>query len=157
MKQNDAVFSAVCSVLGRDDFNGAVELSKTERDEVVNIVTTGIMSGKVDFSDEARGKYDTEKKIKSYVVGMVSNHLRKDKRMNGGVKYETKNPGSRAGSGDDTLKALKALRSTLTDATEIEQVEAAIAARTEEIRASKQKAVEINVNALPEQFRHLVK
>lgn len=157
MKQNDAVFQAVCQVLGADGFDGAVELGENERKEVVTIVTAGILSGHVDFSAEARSKYDTESKVRTYVVGMVSNHLRKDKRMNGGVKYETRNPGSRAGSGDDTLRALKALRSTLTSDSDIAQIDEAINARMQELQAAKAKKIEINVEALPAEFRHLVK
>jgi len=115
MKQNEAVFQAVCAVLDRSTFSSAVQLTKEQRNTVIEMVTQGIVSGVVDFSDEAKAKYDTEAKIKSYTTGMVSNHLRKDKRLNGNVEYEIKNPGSRAGSGDGTLKALKALRSTCID------------------------------------------
>ena len=157
MKQNDAVFQAVCSVLGQDSFDSAVVLSKEQRDSVVSIVTTGILAGTVDFSTEAQEKHDTPVKVKSYTTGMVSNHLRKDKRLNGSVKYEIKNPGNRAGAGDPTLKALKALRSTITDAEQLAQIDEAIGNREAEVLASKQKAVSINIEALPEEFRHLVK
>jgi hypothetical protein len=156
MKQNDAVFQAVCSVLDAKSFDSAVELTKEQRDSVVNIVTQGIVGGQVDFSDEAKAKYDTEAKIKSYTGGMVSNHLRKDKRLNGNTKYEIKNPGSRAGSGDPALKALKALRSTITDPENLAAVDEAIANRTAEVQASKQKTVVIDPEALPEHLRHLL-
>jgi hypothetical protein len=157
-KQNDAVFAAVCQVLGQDGFDGAaVELTNEQRATVIGMVTTGIMSGSVDFSAEAKAKHDTEAKIKSYTTGMVSNHLRKDKRLNGGEKYQTKNPGSRAGSSDEQLKALRALKTTLTTSDDIQAVDKAIATRLAEIQITKMKTVEINVNALPEAFRHLVK
>ena len=155
MKQNDAVFGACVIVLGQDSFSTAVELTKEQRIQVVAMVTDGIMSGKVDFSAEARAKHDTEAKVKGYVGGMVSNHLRKDKRLNGGEKYEAKAPGSRAGSGDEQLKALKALRASLTEASDIASVDTAIEARLSEITVK--KTVAINIDALPEEFRHLVK
>lgn len=156
MKQNDAVFQAVCSVLNVNGFDGAVELSKDQRESVISMVTEGIVAGKVDFSAEARAKHDTPEKVKSYTTGMVSNHLRKDKRLNGGEKYEIKKPGSRAGSGDATLKALKALQTTVdADSESWHQIEAAIYERTTEL--SKKKEVTINIDALPEEFRHLVK
>jgi len=157
MKQNDAVFQAVCGVLDAQSFDSAVELTKEQRDSVVSIVTQGIMGGQVDFSTEAKAKYDTEAKVKSYTGGMVSNHLRKDKRLNGNTTYEIKNPGSRAGSGDSTLKALKALRTTIADKDQLASIDEAITNRTAEVAASKQKAVTIDVNSLPEAFRHLVK
>ena len=157
IKQNDSVFQAVCSVLGQDGFENAVELTKDQRGLVIGIVTQGIMSGEVDFSSEAKLKYDTEAKVKSYTNGMVSNHLRKDKRLNGDIKYIIKNPGSRAGQGDDQLKALKALRSTLTDITQQTSVDTAIANRSKEIAATKVKTVTVDMSFLPEEFKHLVK
>lgn len=157
MKQNDAVFSAVCKVLGKDGFNDAVILSKEQRDEVVAIVTQGIINGSVDFSTEAKAKHDTEAKIKSYTTGMVSNHLRKDKRLNGGVKHEIKNPGSRAGNSDEQVKALKALRSSVTSPEQIRLVDEEIEKRMNELKAVKAKTVEINIDLLPEHLRHLVK
>lgn len=157
MKQNDAVFQAVCSVFDVKSFDSAVELNKEQRESVVAIVTAGILDGTVDFSAEARLKHDTEQKVKSYTGGMVSNHLRKDKRLNGNTTYEIKNPGSRAGSGDNVLKALKALRSTLADAEQLASIDEAISNRAAELQASKQKAVSIDINALPEEFRQLVK
>ena len=156
MKQNDAVFQAVCSVLDFTSFDSAVKLTKDERANVIAIVTEGIIAGKVDFSTEARAKYDTPAKVKGYTKGMVDNHLRKDKRLNGGEKYEAKNPGSRTSSGDPTLKAMKALQATVEkDSENWHQIEAAIYKRTMEL--SVKKTAVIDINALPEEFRHLVK
>lgn len=117
---------------------------------------SGFTNGTVELSAEAAAKYDTEAKLKSYTQGLVSNWLRKDVRLNGGSKYETKNPGSRAGSGDDTVKALRALRSTLTNADQIAEVEMEIAARIAAFKASKTPKVEINAELIPENLRHLV-
>ena len=157
-KQNDAVFQAVCSVRYCDSFDDVVILTKEEKAFVITMVTNGIISGGVDFSAEAKAKYDTEAKIKGYVGGMVSNHLRKDKRLNGNVKYEAANPGSRAGQGDEQLKALKALRSTLTDASDLASIDEAITTRLAEVSVKKAAAAAtINIDALPEEFRHLVK
>ena len=55
-------------------------------------------------------KYSTIEKMRSYASGLVNNWFRKDIRLNGGMKYEVKNPGSRQGAGDQQLKALKTLR-----------------------------------------------
>jgi hypothetical protein len=157
MKQNDAVFQAVCSVLGQDGFDSAVVLTDTQRAEVISMVTKGLIDGTVDFSAEAKAKHDTPAKVKSYTTGMVSNHLRKDKRLNGGVKYEIKNPGSRAGSSDEQLKALKLLQAQYESGSEAwHEIEAAIADRTTQINAAKKKTDEINVEALPEHLRYLI-
>jgi len=50
-------------------------------------------------------------KLRSYCSGLQSNWLRKDTRLNGGVKYVAKNPGSRAGSTDPKALA-DAIRAT---------------------------------------------
>lgn len=159
MSQKECVFAAVTAFLEENDrlheIDGGLNLSKSDRQTVVGMVCAA--RDAMELSVEADAKFDTEQKFKTYVIGLVNNWLRKDKRLNGGVKYETKNPGSRAGVGDAALKAMKLLRSTLTDAEEIAEVEAAIEARISEIKASKVKVVEINVNAIPEHLRHLVK
>jgi hypothetical protein len=139
MKQNDAVFASVCSVLGASSFETAVSLSKDESAKVVEMVTEGIIGGEVDFSDEAKTKYNTRELVRKYVVGMVNNHLRKDKRLNGGVKYEAKNPGSRAGAGDEQLKNLKLLLKMVPDEAKPE-IQAEIDKRIEELKPK----VEIN-------------
>jgi hypothetical protein len=158
MKQNDAVFGAVCVVLKCDGFDSAVDVTSEQREMVVQIVTEGILSGKVSFTNEAKVKYDTDAKVKGYVVGMVSHHLRNDKRLNGGVKREIKNPGSRSGSGDEQLKALKLLQSNYNNGSEEwHEIEAAIANRTLEIQATRKPKATINIDALPEALRYLVK
>jgi vacuolar-type H+-ATPase subunit I/STV1 len=150
--QINAVFQAVCSVLNKTSFDSAVELSKEERNNVVNIVTEGILANKVDFSTEAKAKYNTSKLVREYVVGMVSNHLRRDKRLNGGIQDIPKTSRPK----DEQLKALKTLRDGITDPEQLAQVDQAIAERTAELQQAKPKAT-INIDALPENLRYLVK
>jgi hypothetical protein len=150
--QINAVFQAVCSVLDKTSFDSAVELSKEERNNVVNIVTEGILANKVDFSTEAKAKYNTSKLVKEYVVGMVSNHLRRDKRLNGGIQDIPKTSRPK----DEQLKALKTLRDGITDPEQLAQVDEAIAERLAELQQAKPKAT-INIDALPESLRYLVK
>lgn len=133
-------------------------MTSEQRDVIVQMVTEGILAGKVSFTSEAKVKYDTEAKVKGYVVGMVSHHLRNDKRMNGGVGRVIKNPGSRSGSGDEQLKALKLLQSNFDNGSEEwHEIEAAIANRTLEIQATRKPKATINIDALPESLRYLVK
>lgn len=152
--QKQAVFSVVCAVIG--EFEGKAELTKDQRKQVIEMVTDSITSGETEFSAEAKTKYDNRDKVKGYVNGMVSNWLRKDERLNGGEKYVTKNPGSRAGQGDEVLKNLKALKTTLTDKDHIAAVDEEIAKRTAELAAEKAKTVTINVDKIPEALRHLI-
>lgn len=151
--QINAVFQAVCSVLNRESFDSVVELSKEERSNVVNIVTEGILSNKVDFSTDAKAKYDTDEKVKGYVTGMVSNHLRRDKRLNGGIQDAPKTSRPK----DEQLKALKALRDGITNPEQLAQVDQAIAERMAELQQAKTPVIKINIDALPENLKHLVK
>lgn len=68
--------------------------------------------------------------------------------MNGGVKYQAKNPGSRAGSGDQALSAMRKLLSTLTDETERAEVQSYIDARIAELNIAKQATI-VDFSALP--------
>ncbi len=162
ISQKECVFAAVTALLeeqGRKhelDSKQPITLSKTDRATVVSMVVAA--RSEMQLSAEADAKFDTEPKFKDYVVGLVNNWLRKDTRLNGGSKYETKNPGSRAGQGDDIMKSLKALRATVADKPEqAALVDIEITKRAAEIQASKAKPTTINIDALPEHLRHLVK
>lgn len=155
--QKASVYVAVISVLGLEsNHTGLVEPTKEQRSDIISLVTDSIMSDETEFSAEAKAKYDSRDKVKGYVNGMVSNWLRKDTRLNGGDKYITKNPGSRAGSGDEVLKNLKALRSTLSEPEHLAAVDEEIANRTAELAATKTKTVTIDESKIPEALRHLL-
>ena len=160
MSQKECVFGAVTAYLEENnrlheiDSAQGLQLSKTDKQTIVGMVCAA--RAEMELSAEADEKFDTPQKFKTYVIGLVNNWLRKDTRLNGGEKYVTKNPGSRAGSGDDTVKALRALRRTLTDVSQIAEVESEIATRVAAVKAAKQPKVEINTNLIPENLRHLV-
>jgi hypothetical protein len=113
MTQKEAVYSAVQAFLQENDREHELDsalpinLSKTDKQTVVSMVCAA--SDMMELSTEATTKFDTPQKLKTYVIGLVNNWLRKDTRLNGGSKYITKNPGSRAGTGDEQIRALKAL------------------------------------------------
>lgn len=137
-KQKDAVFAQVEAVVGT--ISGPVTLTKDQRHEVVAALTAEIEAGNVEFSDEARAKYNTTPLIRTYVGGLVNNWLRKDTRLNGNTKYEAANPGSRTNSGDEQLKALKQLRKQIAqsgDASKLAEVDTAITNRQAELKAAK--------------------
>lgn len=144
MKQSDAVFNAVVNVCGKQD--GAYKPTKEQRAQIAMILFQSFEAGKVELK---RG-FDAEY-VKSYIPGLITNWLNKDKRLNGGTKYEAKNPGSRAGSSDPQVKAMRALLSTLTDEADRQEVQEAISKRLEAIAPS--KTVEINIADLPESLR----
>ena len=163
MKQVDAVHASVTAILEQDDrINQLNEgtpakelLTDAEKYDIKEQLVSGLMEGDIVFSDVAKAKHDTPQKVKSYVNGLLLNHLNKDKRLNGGVKYTAKNPGSKTGTRDEKLKALKQLLS-VTPESQRSVVEEAIEQRMQEIAAEKAKQVVIDVDMIPEELRHLI-
>ncbi len=154
MKQVDAVFKMVCEIKGSNSFTEAVTLTPEEKKMAADQITDWIESGDVDFSERARTKYDSPEKVRSYVLGMINNHLRKDKRLNGGTTYTPKNPGSRAGSGDPVIRELKKLLKVVGDE-ERALVQEEIDKRLSEIRAEKAKSIDIDTDLLPDLVKNL--
>jgi hypothetical protein len=146
--QKEAVFTAVVNVLAQEGIaiveGQPVEMSKEFRAQVNNILFEGFRNGTIELDREF-----TDSDLKGYVSGLQSNWLRKDKRLNGGTQYVAKNPGSRAGSGDASLKAMRTLMSTLTSESDKAEVQTHIDARLAEIQASKAKTVTIDYSVLP--------
>lgn len=143
-KQKDAVFSAVSSVLSEagitisEGENFAAHLSRELRAQVTNILVEGFNNGTIVLDKS----FENEADLRTYCSGLTSNWLRKDSRMNGGVKYVAKNPGSRAGSADPTIKSMRTLLATRTDLSSDDraEIQAAIDSRVAEVRASKKPA-----------------
>jgi len=160
-KQAQAVVTATLEVLGSDfDHSQPIltYISKAQIEQIVDQVTAGILANEVDFSDEARSKYDTAAKVRSYTKGMVNNWHRKSLQLNP-AKYEAKNPGSRAGSGDSMVREMKKLKAQLEAAGDQEaanEVQEQITARIAEVKPTKQ-APSVDSSKLPEALRHLVK
>lgn len=157
--QKEAVYAAVKAYLDdkgiAHDDGQLVTLDKEGRKTVIEMISQAAMSGNMAFSTDAKAKYDTIEKVRDYSNGLLSNWLRKDTRLNGGSPYAAKNPGSRAGQGDATVKALRALKTQLADKTQIEVVDAELQKRLGELRASKTKQVQIDISKLPESVRNL--
>lgn len=149
MTQKEATFAAIVNVCGKVD--GKYSPTKEQRAQVNNILLEGFRSGKVGYDGDFNAL--EEKDQKSYVSGLQSNWLRKDRRLNGNVEYQPKNPGSRAGSNDASIKAMRALLETKSDPTEKAEIQSFIDKRLAEIKPS--KTVTINVDDLPEELRYL--
>jgi hypothetical protein len=147
MTQKEAVFTAVTNVVGTID--GTYNPTREQRHQINAILFEGFKAGKIDLDREYN---DTE--LKSYVSGLQSNWLRKDKRLNGGVAHMTKNPGSRKGSGDAQIKALKALLDTVVTDEEKSEIQGYIDARYAELTPVKEVTIDYSMlpAALKEKF-----
>ena len=147
MTQKEAVFQAVTNVVGVQD--GAYQPTKEQRASVNQILFEGFRSGSIECETEY-----TDSELKGYVSGLQSNWLRKDKRLNGNTKYVAKNPGSRAGSSDAQIKALRALMSTKSDASEVAEIQSFIDKRLAEIKPT--KTVSFDASVIPAELAHLL-
>lgn len=152
MKQSEAVFQVVSAVFETELSEGGVAIpdtkswSEAQKQQVYQGIFSMFKSGQTSHS-----KSPDDAALLKYIPGLVNNHVRKDSRLNGGTKYTPKNPGTRSGSGDESVKAMRALLSVTTDSEARTQIEAAIKARLAELKPT----VKINVDALPESLRHL--
>jgi hypothetical protein len=160
ISQKEAVFLATTSLMAEANIElpegqGVKSiLNKTHKAAVVAIITQGLMDGSVDFSDSAKAKYETKEAVAGYTSGMVDNHWRKDTRINGGAKYEAKNPGLRAGGGDEELKNLRLLKKSFADdPTQVELIDVEIERRLGEIKATKTTTQPVDFDAIPEEVR----
>jgi hypothetical protein len=140
-KQKEAVFAAVSSVLTEagisvtEGENFATHLNRELRAQVTNILVEGFNNSTIALEKS----FENEADLRTYCSGLTSNWLRKDPRMNGGMKYVAKNPGSRVGSADPTIKSMRTLLATRTDLSieDRAEIQACIDSRVAEVRASK--------------------
>jgi hypothetical protein len=149
INQREAVYATTKNVLkdaGIDfEDGGKIETVMTEelRIKITGIICEAFKKGEVELKDTPsnREKLESDSKLSSYVSGLVSNWYRKDKRFNGNEKYETKNPGSRAGQGDPQLKALRALHKQFVgvDNAKAKEIQGHIEARVKTIAEEKTK------------------
>lgn len=144
--QGEAVFQAVNEVLD-GEVNGVVTLNEAQKKMVYAAVFSFFKTGATVHSSNP-----TDEQLMKYIPGLVNNWLRKDKRLNGGAKYEARKPGSRAGSGDESIKAMRQLLAVTTDPEAKAQIQAAIDQRAATLKPNPT----INAAALPESLRHLV-
>ena len=157
MSQKEAVYNAVTSVLSEnnivvDDSTNVYSVMTRELCAQVNrILFEGFRSDSI----EIEGTH-SDASLKGYISGLQSNYLRKDKRLNGGTKYSAKNPGSRLGSNDSQLKALRALLSTVSDPSDRTEIQSHIDTRVSELQAAKVKPV-IDTTVLPAGLKSFVK
>ena len=148
MNQKEAVYTAVINVMGVVE-NGPYTPTKDQRAAVNVILFEGFRAGAIQLDREF-----TDTELKAYVSGLQSNWLRKDPRLNGGVKYQPKNPGSRTGQGDAQLRAMKVLLDTVTDPADKAEIQSAIDARIEQLKPA---AKSIDLSILPEALKKFVK
>lgn len=154
--QKEAVYNTVRAVFeehGKSFEDGQkVEMSKDMKAQCVEILVAGFENNEIELKSE-------QENLKSYAGGLLSNWLRKDKRLNGNTTYQPENPGSRTGQSDPEVKNMRILLGTLPEGSEeYEAVSKAIDTRIAEIKAekAKSKAKEIDASFIPAELQHLL-
>ena len=100
-------------------------------------IATGIGSGAIAFSGDTADM----KGVRRYVNGMIDNHFRKAKELNGGSKYAAKNTSGARGSRDPQLSALRKLaKSYKPGSAELTRIQGAIAAREAQLTQERNSA-----------------
>lgn len=150
MSQKNVVYNAIKSVINFND-GDKVKPTDDERKTILDTIAKVLHENReTELSEEASAKYSTEEDIrKKYVNGLLNNWLRKDKRLNGNTKYEIKNPGGRATSGDGQIKELMKMKNHPDYQDKLDIIEQAIEKRKQEIMIEKAKTVQIDLSVLP--------
>jgi len=163
MSQREAVFQAVKNAFAEagiqftEGMNCDEVMTEAMHKSVSAELTEGFLSGinSLENTPSNQLKLTNPAEMSKYVSGLKSNWLRKDVRLNGGVEYTPKNPGSRAGVSDPTLKALKGLIASKKFAGTDKEKEILrhIEIRTATIQAEKAKKVTVDISQIPAELR----
>jgi hypothetical protein len=157
MNQREATVNCILSILEERgveyELNGptaiADVLTTDDKKKVREVLFVMFQQHKIDFRDQTR--LSDTKYMNDYISGLVNNWIRKAPEFNGGSKYQAANPGSRAGSGDEQIREMKKLLSTVTDPEIRTVIQSHIDARMLEIKPA---SVSINLDAIPAELRN---
>ena len=95
MTQKQAVFEAIMRAFynHKIDFQSndvaKDKISSAIKVDIIEDVISMIENGSVNVSDDFKIKYHDRHLIRDYVKSLLSHSLKKDIRLNGGVKYES--------------------------------------------------------------------
>ena len=163
--QKQAVVNAVSAALGSNFVSGETlvksVITPDQLAQVRQTVFDGIKNGSIAYN----GDTSNDKALSRYVNGMIQNHFRKAKELNGTNKYVPANPGS--GRRDEQLAQLKKLLKTYPDGSEEQaKVLTAISNRENELAeerkaaaaARKQQKIidSIDTSALPSELSAVI-
>lgn len=163
ISQKDSVVNEVKAILGSSFDPSSPARDQLTDDQLKTIksnIVSGIIAGSVDFKKETTD----EKEISRYVSGMVSNHLRKAKELNGNQTYSPQSTGR--GSRDPQISELNKLLKTYNEGSEeYNQIVTAIESRKAELNAERSAAAKerkkqkelnsIDMDSLPDNLKDL--
>jgi len=163
ISQKTAVVNEVVAILGSNFDPTAPAKDQLTAEQFSTIranVVDGIMSGSISYNKDI----SDNKEVARYVSGMISNHFRKAKELNGGASYAPQSSGR--GTRDPQLSELSKLLGTYTEGSdEYNQIVSAISSRKSELAAEKNAAsiskkqqkelASLNTDVLPDSVKNL--
>jgi len=158
INQKTAVVEAIKDTLGTNyDPNRSVndQLTSGQRKLIVDRITAGIINGDILYNKDV----SDESAVRRYASGMISNHIRKVKELNGGGQYSPTSTGR--GTRDAKLSTLKKLLQNYDEnSSEHAEIQGAITARQSELQTKTVKTVSekrtmIDISDLPDDLRDL--
>jgi len=163
ISQKTAVVNEVTAILG-SNFDPSLPAKDQLTPDQFSLIKANIVSGIVGGSIAFNKDVSDEKEVSRYVSGMISNHFRKAKELNGGSSYAPQSTGR--GSRDTQLSELSKLLGTYEEGSdEFNQIVSAIDSRKSELQAEKAVAsatrkrqkelASLNTDVLPESVKGL--
>lgn len=158
-KQKEAVVEAIISVLG-DSFqpNSTIVkdvITSEQKSEIRDIIFNGILSGEIGYNKDLTN----ESEVRKYTNGLIDNHIRRAKELNGGTVYKPSREGTKR---DAQLKELNKLLNSgrfQEGSEEYIAISSHIQTRKSQIaaeRANGAPAAPVDVDMLPANLRGLV-
>lgn len=117
LSQKDAVYQATMAVLQQNgvgfedgqDVREAISENPKLRGQIRDLVFEGLKNGQVAFGN-GDNKPD-DRSMRTYATGLISNWFRKDKRLNGGQRYQpgsSRDQGGQVSGSEDRIRKLQA-------------------------------------------------
>ena len=158
--QKQAVLNAVKNILGNSFASGETNVKEVLTSDQLNTLRDRIYEGAIDGSIAYNKDTSDTKAVRRYVNGMIDNHLRKSKELNGGNIYKPANTGAKR---DATLKNLNRLLKNYEEGTdEYDQVSTAITNRHNELktmRSTKKKDTvksKVDTDIIPDELASII-
>jgi len=155
INQRTITINAIAQVV--TNFTNKCELTKEQRSQILDIMAEDLVKHNC-LSEQAMSKFkDVAGVRKGYASALLSDCLRKEESLNGGIKYEPKAPGSR--TKDAQLIALKQLIAKYTNENDQEKLDVVTKAydkRVQALNVAKAKVVEIDLSVLSEDLQVLL-
>lgn len=158
ISQKDAVYSVTIETLNENNisFEEGIDCMSSVVDKDIRNTIVEKLLNLFENNKVIVNKQQEDSDLKRYVSGLVSNWAKKDDRLNGGVKHEIKNPGSKLGSTDPVIVELRKMLKEVKGTVYENDVKKELTRRMNEIKKKKMSTSNINASLIPDSLKHLI-